>query len=77
MIWAAISFKIKVLSIFMLWDEDNETYGYSARSYKLALEDGILPMYQPSQPFQQDNTYEYIVNMAQDWHEKHGIWVMD
>ena len=51
MIWAAISFKIKVLSIFMLWDEDNETYGYSARSYKLALEDGILPMYQPSQPF--------------------------
>ena len=45
----------------MLRDEENENYGYTALG----------------QPFQQDNTQIHIAKMTQEWHENHGIWVID
>ncbi len=76
MVWAAISFEIKTPLIFILRDEENKNHGYTARSYILALEDGLLPIYQTGQPSQQDNPHINIANIAQEWHENHGIWVI-
>ena len=41
MVWVAISLEIKIPLIFMLRDEENEKYGYTARSYLLTLEDRL------------------------------------
>lgn len=77
MVWAAISLEIKTPLIFMVRDEENKNHGYTARSYISALEDGLLPIYQPGQPFQQDNAYIHISKMTKEWLEEHGIWVID
>jgi len=76
MVWAAISLEIKTPLIFMLRDEENNNHGYTARSYISALENGLLPIYQPGQPFQQDNAQIHNSKMTREWHEKHNIWVM-
>ena len=55
MVWATISREIQTPLIFMLRDEENKNHGYTAKSYISALEDGLLPIYQPDQPFHQDN----------------------
>ncbi len=77
MAWAVISPEIKTPLIFMLRDEENKRHGYTSGSYISALEDGLLPIYQPGQPFQQDNAQIHISKMTKEWHEKHGIWVID
>jgi len=77
MVWAAISREIKIPLIFMVRDEENKNHGYTARSYISALEDGFLPIYQPGQPFQQDNAYIHFLKMTKEWLEEHGIWVID
>ena len=77
MVWAAITREIKTPLIFMLRDEENKNHGYTARSYISALEDGLLPIYQPGQPFQQDNAQIHTSKMTKEWHENHGIWVID
>ena len=77
MVWAEISREIKTPLIFMLQDEENKNHGYIAKSYISAIEDGILPTYQPDQPFQQDNAQTHTSKMTKEWHEKHGIWVID
>ena len=41
------------------------------------LSTGLLPIYQPGQPFQQDNAQIHNSKMTKEWHEKHGIWVID
>ena len=76
MVQAAITFEIKTPLIFMLRDEENENHGYTARSFILALEDGLLPIYQPGQLFQQYNTQMHIAKIAKEQHEKHNIWVI-
>ena len=45
MVWAAISLETKTYLIFMVRDEENKNHEYTARSYILALEDGLLPIY--------------------------------
>ena len=77
MVWAAISLEIKTPLIFMLRDEENKNHGYTSRSYISALEDELLPIYQPGQPFQQDNAQIHTSKMTKEWHENHGIWVID
>ena len=76
MVWPAISIEIKKPLFFMVWNEENENYGCTARSYILALEDELLLIYQPGQPFQQDNAHIHITSMTQEWHEDYGIWVI-
>ena len=77
MVWAAISLEIKTPLIFMLRDEENKRHGYTSRSYISALADELLPIYQPGQPFQQDNAQIDTSKMTKEWHENHGIWVID
>jgi len=77
MVWAAISLEIKTPLIFMVRDEENKNHGYTVRSYISALDDGLLPIYQPGQSFQQDDAYIHISKMTKEWHEEHGIWVID
>ena len=57
----------------MLRDEENENHGYTARSFILALEDGLLPIYQPGQLFQQDNAQIHTTEKAKECHENYGI----
>jgi len=73
MVWAAISLEIKTPLIFMVHREENKNHRYIARSYILALEDGLLPIYQPGQPFPQDNAQIHTAKMTKEWHEKHDI----
>ena len=77
MVWAAISLEIKIPLIFMLRDEENKRHGYTSRSYISAFEDGLLPIYQPGQPFQQDNAQIHTSKTTKEWDENHGIWVID
>ena len=73
----AISFEIKTDLIFILRDEENENYGYTARSYISSLKNGLLSIQQTGQSSWQDNAHMHIVNMTEQWHEKHGIWVIN
>ena len=61
----------------MVRDEENKNHGYTARSYISSLKDGLLSIQQTGQPPWQDNAHIHIVNMTEQWHEKHGIWVID
>jgi len=65
-VWAAISFEIKKPLIFILRDRKNENYWYTARSYILAPEDGLL-IIQSGQPFQQDNAQIYTARITEEW----------
>lgn len=58
-------------------DENSPKQGYTANSYIQALEEGLLPYYQPSTIYQQDNATIHTAEITQSWLETHGIWVMD
>lgn len=57
--------------------ERASTGGFTAWSYKKALEDGLLPFYNPHEVFQQDNAKIHVAVSTQKWFEEHGIWVID
>ena len=61
----------------MLRDEENNNHGYTASSYISSLEDGLLSIYITGQLSQQDNAHINTASIIQEWHEKHGIWVID
>jgi len=77
MVWVAISLEIKTPLIFILRYKKNKNHGYTARSYISALENKLLPIYQPYQSFQHDNVQILISKMTKEWHENRGIWVID
>lgn len=35
----------------------------------MTLEEGLIPVYEPGRPFQQDNARIYIARMRQEWFE--------
>jgi hypothetical protein len=47
--------------------------GYTSRSYIWALEEGLLPEYEPGTFFQQDNARIHVSKLVKDWFEEHGI----
>ena len=51
--------------------------GYSARSYIWALEEGLIPIYEPLDIYQMDNAPIYISNLVKEWLETHGVWTLD
>ncbi len=55
MVWAAIWLEGKSPLVIMQRDETSRRNGYTSRSYILALEEGLLPTYDGTRPFQQDN----------------------
>jgi DDE superfamily endonuclease len=51
--------------------------GYSARSYVWALEDGLMPIYEPLDIYQMDNAPIHASNLVKRWLETHGVWTLD
>jgi len=47
--------------------------GYSARSYIWALEDGLIPIYEPLDIYQMDNALIYMSKLVKEWLETHGV----
>ena len=58
-------------------DEETRRRGYSSNSYIDSLEQALIPIYEPSHIFQQDNAPIHKSEMVREWFEVHGIWVMD
>ena len=51
--------------------------GYSARSYIQALEDSLIPIYEPLDIYQMDNALIYTSNLVKEWLETHGVQTLD
>lgn len=77
MVWGAIWVGGRSDLVIMERDGDSKGNGYSTRSYLDALEKGLLPDYKPGGFFQQDNAKIHVSRNAQEWFERHGIWVID
>lgn len=77
MIWAAIGLDVRTPLIYMTRDSEASNEGFTAKSYIEALEEGLIPIYQAGQVFQQDNARIHTAKVTQEWFERHGIWVID
>jgi transposase len=77
MIWAGIWIGGRSKLIIMERDENAPRRGYTANSYIDALEEGLLPIYEPGTIFQQDNAPIHSADITKEWFENHGIWVID
>jgi hypothetical protein len=51
--------------------------GYTANSYIQALDEGLIPYYQPRIISQQDNAPIHKATVVKDWFETHGVEVVD
>lgn len=51
--------------------------GYTTNSYMDALEEGLLPIYEPGRVFQQDNASIHNAYVTRDWFEEHGIYMVE
>ena len=51
--------------------------GYSARSYIWALEDGLIPIYEPLDIYQMDNASIHTSNLVKKWLEMYSVWTLD
>ena len=47
--------------------------GYSAQSYIWALEEGLMPVYEPLDIYQMDNAPIHILKLIKEWLETHGV----
>lgn len=63
--------------VVMERDPDAPRGGYSTNSYIKALEQGLLPFYEPGFIYQQDNAPIHRSAATEYWFETHGIWVME
>ena len=77
MIWAAVGLEQKTPLVFMERDPEAERNGYTAWSYRIALEEGLLPIHQAGQQFQQDNAAIHRAHETMDWFKSHDIKVID
>jgi hypothetical protein len=76
-VWGAIWIGGRSKLVIMERDYDSRGDGYTTWSYLTALEDGLLPIYEPGTFFQQDNARIHVSRVARQWFEEHGIWVID
>jgi transposase len=58
-------------------DASSPRQGYTSWSYQKALEEGLLPQYQPGQPFLQDNSRVHTAKATKLWLERHSIWTLE
>ena len=77
MVWAAIWRGGKSHLIIMERDQQAKRQGYSARSYHQALSEGLLPVYDGTRRFQQDNARIHTAQSTQAWLMEHGIEFID
>ena len=77
MVWGAIWREGKSKLVFMERDQDSPRKGYSARSYIKALEEGLLPIYDATRHFQQENAKIHKAKASMGWIMEHGIELWD
>jgi len=77
MIYAAFRYNGRLELITIERDVLAQKEGYSARSYIWALEEGLIPIYEPLDIYQMDNTLIYTLNLVKEWLETHGVWTLD
>ncbi|KFA81999.1 hypothetical protein S40288_11696 [Stachybotrys chartarum IBT 40288] len=65
--WAGIWKEGHMSIILMEYDPDAPRGGYSAKSYQDILQEGLLPIYDGTQRFQQDNSSLHNAGETQDW----------
>lgn len=78
MFWAAVWGTGERTELVMM-ERDNlgARLGYTRNSYIWALEEGLIPVYEPGQIFQQDNAPIHTAEDVKEWLERHGIWVLE
>ena len=77
MIYAAFWYDGRSELIAMERDVLAQREGYSARSYIWALEEGLMPVYEPLDIYQMDNAPIHMSNLVKEWLETHGVWTLD
>jgi len=60
----------------MLRKEKNTNHGYTTMLYISALENGLVSIYQPVQPLQQNSSQICNAKLTKEWQERHGVWVV-
>jgi hypothetical protein len=77
MVWAGIWIGGRTKLVVMDRDSDSARNGYTTKSLLNALEEGLIEHYKPGTIFQQDNAKIHKSFVAQEWFERHGIYVID
>ena len=73
MIYAAFWYDGRSELITMERDVLARKEGYSAQSYIWALEEGLMPIYEPLDIYQMDNAPIHISNLVKKWLETHSV----
>jgi transposase len=63
--------------VIMERDYTSPGHGYTSWSYTNALEEGLLPYYQPGDRFLQDNARVHTSVETKGYLERHGIWCLN
>lgn len=77
MVWGAIWKGGKSHLIIMERDRQGKRHGYTARSYQQALSEGLLPIYNGTRHFQQDNARIHTCEATTRWLQEHRIEYID
>lgn len=76
MAWGAIYGTGKSDLVIMERDQDAPRKGYTAKSYQKALAKGLLPIYNGTRQFQQDNARIHNFGGTPQWLQQHCIqWI--
>jgi hypothetical protein len=62
--------------VIMERDYTSKGKGYTSQSYMKALDEGLLPYYQPNDWFLQDNARIHTSKATKEYLERHGIWTV-
>ena len=63
--------------VIMERDYTSKGQGYTSQSCIKALDEGLLPYYQPGDRFLQDNARVHTSQATKKYLERHGVWVID
>ena len=78
MVWAAINLHVKKsLLVALERDLDSKGHGYTANSYIKVLEEGLLPVIEEGDLYQQDNARIHTARKTMEWLEENGIDTID
>jgi len=81
MVWRAIWMEggrgCKSKLVFMERDSSSAKNRYTANSYIKALEEGLLPIYDETRKFVQDNARVHTVRKSMSWFQEHHIALWD
>jgi DDE superfamily endonuclease len=73
MVWAAIYNQDLSDLLILRRDRTAKKQGYTAKSYLVILSNGLLPIYEEKQMFQQDGASIHTAKATMRWFEDHGV----